>query len=272
MEAARGTLKSRFAWRWAALKNGFQDSMAYRWDFFFEILGSAAVPAAVQIVLWYALFNLSGKDQVAGYSYAEMISYTFTSVLFSQVRGGNHDFELMEMIRTGQLSNYLLRPVSVVEFVWVRGISAKLFIAVGCLAIGLIAARWFGIHPGRLLGGMVLALIGNVIHYQIGASMATAAFAWEEAYSVLMVKNMVVDLLSGELVPLFLFPKHMEWVWKSTPFYLYVYGPAQYSLGHWSHAEFMRQLAIALAWLVATTLLVRFTWRFGIKRYSSLGG
>ena len=43
-------------------------------------------------------------------------SYTWVSALFSQVRGGNLDFELAEMIRTGTLSQYLLRPVSVLEF------------------------------------------------------------------------------------------------------------------------------------------------------------
>ena len=48
--------------------------------------------------------------------------------------------------------------------------------------------------------------IGNIIHYQISAALATTAFLWEEAYSMLMVKNMIVNLLCGELIPLNLFP------------------------------------------------------------------
>ena len=39
-------------------------------------------------------------------------------------------------------------------------------------------------------------MIGNIIHFQLGAALAGAAFLWEEAYSVLMVKNMIVGILS----------------------------------------------------------------------------
>jgi ABC-2 type transport system permease protein len=119
---------------------------------------------------------------------------------------------------------------------------------------------------------MFLALIGNVIHYQISVALAATAFLWEEAYSVLMVKNMIVSLLSGELIPLNLFPHSMRWIWKSTPFYLYVFGPTQYALGRWSNIEFLHQLGFAAIWLFVGWALIRITWGLGTKRYLSLGG
>lgn len=262
----------RLGWRFAALKNGFQDAVAYRLEFVFEILGSAFVPAAIQSVLWYAIFKVGGAGEVAGMTYIQMMHYTLVSVLFTQVRGGDHDFELSEMIRSGQLSNYLLRPVGVVEFVYIRGAASRLFIAGMGLFIGLLLCPFIGMSPYRMLGAMVMAIIGNVIHYQIGAALATTAFLWEEAYSMLMVKNMLVSLLSGELVPLNLFPESMQWIWKSTPFYLYVYGPTQYALGHWSNEQFIQQLGIGCLWLVAGWVAIRLSWGYGIRRYLSLGG
>jgi ABC-2 type transport system permease protein len=259
-------------WRWASLKNGFQDAVAYRLEFVFEILGSALVPAAIQWLLWFALFKLGGATTIAGMSYHQMVQYTLVSLLFTQVRGGDHDFELQEMIRTGQLSNYLLRPVGVVEFVYIRGIAPRLFIAGVCLVTGIVIAPWFGMSPTRMFGAMLMALIGNVIHYQIGAALATTAFIWEEAFSILMVKNMVVSLLSGELLPLYLFPKSMSWMWKSTPFYLYVFGPTQFALGQWSVHEYWYQMGIAALWLIFGWLLIRVTWGLGMRRYLSLGG
>jgi ABC-2 type transport system permease protein len=259
-------------WRWAALRNGFQDAVAYQIEFLFEVLGSAFVPAAVQFVLWYALFKVNGAETVGGMTYADMIHYTAMSVMFTQIRGGDHDFELQEMIRSGHLSNYLLRPVGVVEFVYLRGVAPKLFIAGICLVLGMLIGLWFGLSPLRMLGSMFLALIGNVIHYQLGAALATAAFLWEEAYSVLMVKNMIVGLLSGELLPLNIFPENLQWIWKSTPFYLYVFGPTQYALGHWTHQEFLFHIFIGCLWIFAGWMLIRITWGLGIKRYLSLGG
>jgi ABC-2 type transport system permease protein len=262
----------KLAWRVAALKNGFKDATAYRIEFLFEILGSAFVPAAIQWVIWYALFKIGGATRVGGMDYSDMIHYTMFSLLFTQVRGGDHDFELQEMIRSGQLSNYLLRPIGVVEFVWIRGIAPKLFISGICLAIGIIVGIPLGLSPVRMIGAMVLALIGNIIHYQLGAALATTAFLWEEAYSVLMVKNMVVSFLSGELIPLNLFPPSMAWIWKATPFYLYVYGPTQYALGHWSHLEFLRPMMLAGVWAFGAWLMIRLSWGLGIRRYLSLGG
>ncbi|MGK5085567.1 ABC-2 family transporter protein [Bdellovibrionota bacterium FG-1] len=256
----------------AALKNGLQDATAYRVEFLFEILGSAFVPAAIQWVLWYALFKLGGANQVAGMNYLDMVHYTLTSLLFSQIRGGDLDFELAEMVRSGQLSNYLLRPVSLMEFVYLRGLGPKLLIAGLALLIGVSVGMSIGLSPGRLVASMGLALIGNLIHFQLSAAIAAASFIWEEAYSILMVKNMIVGLLSGELLPLNMFPHSMQWIWKATPFYLYVFGPTQYALGHWSHWEFIQQLGIAGLWLLVGWGLIRVTWGHGIKHYLSLGG
>ena len=161
---------------------------------------------------------------------------------------------------------------SLVEFIYLQGVSPKLFIAGASLVAGMVFGHFFGVEPSRMIGATFLAFIGNIIHYQIGAVLATVSFYWEEAYAVLMVKNMLVALLSGELMPLQLFPQSMEWLWKSTPFYLYVYGPAQYALGNWSHAEFFSALGAGFMWMLMFWAMIRLSWRIGIKRYLSLGG
>ncbi len=259
-------------WRWAALKNGFQDATVYRTEFFIEVLSSAFVPAAVQWILWYALFHLGGMTNIAGMTYADMIQYTLVSLLFSQIRGGDHDFEIQEMIRNGQLSQYLLKPLSIVEFVYIRGVAPKLFLAGLCLLIGIGVGIFFGLSPIRMLIAMILALIGNIIHYQIGVVLATTAFYWEEAYSILMVKNMIVGILSGEVIPLNLFPQNMQWIWKSTPFYLYVFGPVQIATGKWSYSEIASNFFISIIWLLFCWFLIRIFWGLGMKKYLSIGG
>lgn len=262
----------RFSWRLAALKNGFQDATAYRWEFVLDVLGSAIIPAAIQWVIWYAIFKIGNATQISGMTYTDLVQYTLTSTLFTQIRGGDLDFELQDMIRTGSLSNYLLRPVGVVEFVFIRGSAPKLLVALIALVLGLGFGHFWGIAPHALLAGMLLAILGNIIHYQIGSILSTAAFYWEDAYSLLMVKNLSVALLSGELLPLNLFPDNWQWVWKSTPFYLYVYGPSQLALGKWNDTQFIQSIGIAGLWILLLWALIFLSWRMGIKKYLSLGG
>lgn len=249
-----------------------RDALAYRGEFLLDIVSSAFVPVCLQLILWFSIFKTSGQTHFAGMTYSELLTYTWTSLLFTQIRGGDQDFALAEMIRTGSLSNYLLRPVSVIEFTYIRGLGEKLLVIGLCLSLGLLATSFTPLSPTHLLLGLMLALVGNLIHYLFGVLLSAVAFYWENAFALLMVKNMVVSLLSGELLPLNLFPTHYEWIWKSTPFYLYVFGPTQMALGKWSYEMWLQQMGIALLWTLALLILVRITWRFSIYRYQGLGG
>lgn len=259
-------------WRLAALRNGVRDALAYRGEFLLDIFSSAFVPVGIQLILWYSVFKMSGRTEFAGMSYHDLLAYTWTSLLFSQVRGGDHDFSLIEMIRTGGLSNYLLRPVGVIQFVYIRGLGEKIIVTILCLTLGLISTLFTEMSVTQLLMAMTLALMGNLIHYMFGAALASVAFYWENAFAILMVKNMVVSLLSGELLPLTLVPAQYEWVWKSTPFYLYVFGPTQVALGKWSFEVWTQQLLIGFLWILALWVLIKILWGISIKRYQGLGG
>lgn len=265
-------LSWQIEWRLAAIRNGMRDALAYRGDFIISFLSSALVPVCIQLILWNSIFKASGQTLFAGMTYSELLAYTWTSILFSQVRGGNYDFDLIEKIRTGSLSNYLLRPVGVVEFTFFRGFGEKLITAALCFILGAIAILFTPLHFHQLVMGMMLAILGNVVAYVFSATLAASAFYWENAFAVLMVKNMLVALFSGELIPLSIVPEQYSWIWKSTPFYLYVYGPTQVTLGKWDFSMWLTQMGIGFAWLIVFIIALRISWGMSIKRYQGLGG
>ena len=192
--------------------------------------------------------------------------------MFSQIRGGDYDFALAEMIRTGTLSNSLLRPVGVIEFTFFQGFGEKLYTTALCFLLGALASIFTKMSLINLFMGMSLALMGNIIHYLFGALLASAAFFWENAFAILMVKNMVVSLFSGELLPLSIVPAQYAWIWQSTPFYLYVFGPTQIALGKWDHLMWLHQMMIGCAWLLFFWAAVKYVWSISIRRYQGIGG
>lgn len=264
--------RSVASWRVAAIKNGLRDAIIYPWEFLFEILGSMIMPALIQLLLWSAVFSGESTSRFGTMTLNDLLHYTVVSLLFSQVRGGNLDFELQEMIRTGSLSHYLLRPINLHEFIYLRGSAPRFLLSGICLLLGFIILPILGYSPWGLVPAMLLALLGNIIHYQLGIILTTAAFYWEEGYSILMVKNMVTSFLSGELLPLTLFSGLFEWTWKLTPFYLYVFGPTQIALGKWGYEECMQAFFIGFMWILGLGLLTRASWNLGMKKYLSLGG
>ena len=259
-------------WRLAAIKNGMKDALAYRWDFLIDFFGQSLLPVGIQLILWNSIFKQGGTTSFGGQSHADLLAYTWTSLLFSQIRGGNYDFSLIEMIRTGSLSQSLLRPVGPVEFVFWRGLGEKLFTATFCFLLGTIASFFAGHSIMNLIMAMMLAILGNVIHYLFGAALSAVAFYWENAFAILMVKNMVVSLLSGELIPLSVVPARFSLIWQATPFYLYVYGPTQIALGIWDHKMWLHQMLIGFIWLFAFAAALKITWKISIHRYQGIGG
>jgi len=113
----------KFQWKIMALKIGLKEAFTYRMEFFTNILSSALMPAAIQMLFWYAIFHINGATSFHAFSKQEMLGYTLASMLFTQVRGGDLDFAVQEMIRTGQLSNFLLRPISFIEFILIDSLS-----------------------------------------------------------------------------------------------------------------------------------------------------
>ncbi len=259
-------------WRLAAIKNGMREALAYRGDFIIGLLSSALVPVAIQLMLWYAIFHNGNQSTFAGMTYSELLAYTWTSILFTQIRGGDYDFALIEMIRTGTLNNYLLKPVGVIEFTFYQGLGEKLLTAVLCLTLGIVATFFTPLSVTNLILAICLAILGNIIHYIFGAALATVAFYWENAFAVLMVKNMVVSLLCGEVIPLSIVPEKYTFIWQSLPFYLYVFGPAQVALGKWDHLMWAKQMGIGCLWILAFWVMLRMSWSVAIKKYQGIGG
>ncbi|MBC7397301.1 MAG: ABC-2 family transporter protein [Bdellovibrionales bacterium] len=259
-------------WRLATVKNGMKDSLAYRGDFIIGLLSQAFVPVAIQLMLWYSIFKNGGATTFAGMSYSELLAYTWTSILFTQIRGGDYDFALIEMIRTGTLSGYLVRPVGVVEFTFFQGLGEKLITAGFCLTLGVVATFFTSMTITNLILAIMLAIVGNIIHYLFGAALASVAFYWENAFAVLMVKNMVVSLLCGEVIPLSIVPAKYTFIWESLPFYLFVYGPTQVALGKWDQLTWLRHMGIGFIWIFVLWGALKLSWSYSIKRYQGIGG
>jgi len=259
-------------WRIATIRNGMKEALAYRGEFLLDLFGSAIVPVGIQLMLWTAILRGNPGSTFAGMSYADLLAYTWTSLLFSQIRGGDLDFSIIEMIRTGTLSNYLLRPVGVLEFVYFKGLGEKLLTTLFCFALGSIATLFTSLTLPHLMMAIALALLGNIIAYLFGCILATVAFYWENAFAALMVKNMVVSLFCGELIPLTIVPERYALIWKCTPFYLFVFGPTQVALGKWDSSIWLREMGIATLWIAALFITLHLIWKHSVHRYQGIGG
>ncbi len=110
----------RVNFRWVAkyakaFELGFQTALEYRVNFLISLI-SAAYPIFIQTFLWTAIFQASGNELVYGFTYRQMIAYTFLAGLVARIVRTGFEYEIMEDVKSGKFSKFLVQPLGYFPF------------------------------------------------------------------------------------------------------------------------------------------------------------
>ena len=95
---------------------------------------------------------------------------------------------------------------------------------------------------------------------------------WTTRVSALYELYFAIELLlSGRLVPLSLMPSWAQQLASFLPFQWTFGYPIEALIGQLSPQQLLLGLGMQLFWIVASWLLVRLVWHFGIRHFSSVG-
>ena len=72
---------------------------------------SAAYPIFIQYFLWTAIYLSSTSDIVYGFTYRQMMAYTFLAGLVSRIVRTGFEYEIMEDVKSGKYSKFLVQPL-----------------------------------------------------------------------------------------------------------------------------------------------------------------
>src|SRR5512136_207267 len=89
---------------------GFQAALEYRANFLLSLL-SAAYPIFIQSFLWTAIYRNSAASVVYGYTYRQMMAYTFLAGLVARIVRTGFEYEIMDDIKSGKFSTFLVQPL-----------------------------------------------------------------------------------------------------------------------------------------------------------------
>ena len=89
---------------------GFQTALEYRANFALSLL-SAAYPIIIQTYLWTAIYTNSTQAVVYGYTYRQMIAYTFLAGLASRIVRTGFEYDIMDDVKSGKFSKFQVQPL-----------------------------------------------------------------------------------------------------------------------------------------------------------------
>jgi ABC-2 type transport system permease protein len=256
---------------------GLQNSMAYRANFFLSLL-SSMIPMIMQIFLWTAVFHNSREATVYGYSLSGMLSYVIIAAIVSKLVDTSVKWEIHGDIKEGGLSKYMIRPIGYLRFRVASFLGQKCpqtLVVLLALTISLMILSRFlplALTPGRMLLFLAASVMALCLNLVIAFIVSAAAFWLTEAWSLYMISDVILLLVSGGVFPLELFGTTLKTILSCLPFQYTIYFPANILNGSLSYDKIAQGMALQLVWIFVLTVINNFVWKTGQKKYVAVGG
>ena len=190
------------------------------------------------------------------------------------------DGDLLDKIRTGAIAYDLCRPLQLYGYYYVRVMAQKLLgsllRATPMLAFAALLPAGWGISTpvsapaflaalaGLLLGLLCVCALENIT---MGFTMRTL-----DSRGVQAMLNLLMMTLSGNILPLTLFPDSWQKVVTLLPYAQLLDAPIRLYTGQWPLSETPRVLCIQCVWTLLLTGLGLLLWRQNQKRLVIQGG
>ncbi len=257
-----------------ATKINFKTQMAYRFDILLSMLFTVS-KILLAFVLWGALFQ--ENSTIAGFTFNSMISYYILNSFISQLdQSSGMGWQISAEIKNGSFSKYIIRPMGIFKYFTAQtaGISAFL------LSFNLLAAViWvfiFGIdftiafNGYTLIAAVVLILLGLLFMVQLNYFIGILAFKFLDTGAFIMIKENLVQFVTGSLIPLALLPEGIINAMRLLPFYYNSYLPSMLLLGR-NEQEIIPGLAVIVFWNILFAIINSLTYKRLKSVYDGVG-
>lgn len=249
-------------------------SLAYRFEVFTTI-GTNFILMLATTYLWKAAYR--GIDTVAGVNEFQMVTYAMVSVLLASFYNTNVEYTLQQRIRQGEIAIDFFRPINLILCYLAEDIGQSLSSLISkLLPLAVIMVAFIQVPaPSGIIAGLlflVSAVMSFLILWLLCAFIGVLCFWFVELGNVLEIKDGFILLLSGKLIPIWLFPENIQNVVKFLPFQYIYQTPLSIYIGKLPSTQTAFSMAIQFLWVVLLTLLLCLTWKRAKKCVFVQGG
>ncbi len=244
----------------------FLTMLAYRVNYYSGIL-IYTLNIGVNYFTWRAIYG--DGQSLGGFTGAQMTTYVAVSWMARAFYFNNLDREISTDIRDGSIAIQFIRPYNYVLVKMMQGLGEGVFRFMMLMIPGMvIAILLFPVQlpaePSAWAGFLVMLFFSFLISSQINIITGLSAFFVENNEGMMRMKRVVVDLFSGLIVPITLFPDWLATVLKVLPFQAITYLPGSVFTGRVQGVGIWNVLGIQVIWFLI--LLIPIVWLYHASR------
>ena len=260
-----------------SMKLGLEKSLEYRIDFILSIFGSA-FPIIVQYFIWLSVYNNSSLSYIYGYTFEGMVSYIIFASIVSKFIAAGFEYEIGRDIKDGGLNKYIIKPISYFKYRISCFIGNKTvqFLLDGIILfisyIVLNRTMNVAIELTNVITFIIVIPICIVLNFLIFYAVSSMSFWTGEIWGIVIAIRMLVNILSGGVLPLDVFGDKINEIFKYMPFRYIIYFPINVLMGRVDAGEVRMGIIIQIVWIIIVYIIGKILWKIGIKKYVSTGG
>lgn len=255
-------------------KASILNQLSYRMEAFAGF-GLNLIPLATLVFLWKSAFQ--GADQVAGVSQDQMIAYSILSVALKDVFFFRTQDSLLTGVQRGDIAIDLIRPYCILGRYFAEDVAtsvsalARRFLPLVLFSAFFIVMPW----PASPFAGilfLVSCILSYCILWTLSALTGLISFWAMEAGNLGMVKDALLRILSGSIVPIWFFPDSAQKILNFLPFKYTYQTPIGIFVGKTDPIQGLQEVAIQIFWAGGLGLLVFLVWHTARQKLIIQGG
>lgn len=258
---------------------GMQEMIAYRANFLCFLIGEI-MASFIMYFVWKAVFSSTDSTTFMGFTMEDMTVYLFISFLTGYLTYSDGAFAVGEEIVDGSIAMRMIRPCSFeMSFLFQelgnRMISVTLIfvpIVAGVEIYRCVISGSLRFQPVFFLLYIVSLLIAYMISFYFNVCYGFMAFFFKNLWGTTLIKETVVNFLSGAIVPLAFLPAGLAAVLNFLPFASLSYTPVMIYMGMYCYTEIAWRIGLQLFWLLVMFGVSKLIWRSAVRHLSIQGG
>ncbi|AJY75060.1 ABC transporter permease [Paenibacillus beijingensis] len=236
-------------------------TLAYRFEVFVSI-GTNVMMMLATLFLWKTAFQGVSSSIL---NEQQMLAFTLISVVLSSMFVCNVANKINQQIREGDIALDLVKPVSLLMCYLAEDIGSSISSLVNkALPMFLMLAVLFRVplpvSPAAALLFLASVLLSYAILWLLSALVGLTAFWVTELGPLEVVKDAIVRILSGSLIPLWYFPGWVQHVLAFTPFPYTYQSPLGIYVGKIDSLAALQSMGIQAVWILILGLTVHRVW------------
>jgi len=229
------------------------------------------------VILWVAIFRTN--TSVNGFTFESAILYFICVPFIGIITRVSVSDTLSEEIRTGTLSNNLIRPFSIWASKLIETITDKIHNILTLMPIYIVifTLYYLKVENDQLsISGIMYALFISMcaiaLHFALDLAIAHLAFWVVDTWAFQHLKNITFSMVGGFNFPYDILSKNVRIIFEFLPFKFFYYTPISYILGIRSGVTALTQdLLQMILWTMLFIVIASLLWKKGLQKYGAYG-